>query len=74
VTWLKIGCDPPERRATRDDSPSLAKVTCTDLLTIGQESFSVSGLRYVHGMGAWHNAELIDIGLHIECAVAWQAF
>ena len=52
MTWLTIGCHRPERRATGDDSLSLAKVTCTGLLTIGQESFSVSGLRYVHGMGA----------------------
>ena len=52
MTWLTIGCDRPERRATGDDSLSLAKVTCTRSLTIGQESFSVSGLRYVQGMGA----------------------
>jgi len=55
VTWLTIGCDRPERRATGEHSPSLAKVTCTGSLTIGQKSFSVSVLRYVHGMGAWAN-------------------
>ena len=52
MTWLTIGCDLPERRATGDDSLSLEKVTCTFSLTIGQESFSVSGLRYLHGMGS----------------------
>jgi len=52
VTSLTIRCHRSQRRLTDDDSLSLAKVTCVVSLTIGQESFSVSGHRCVHGMGA----------------------
>jgi len=63
VTWLTIGCDRPERRATGDNNLSLAIVTCTRSLTIGQESFSVSGLRYVCGMGSGKQAYKVKITL-----------
>ena len=52
VTSLTIRCHRSQRCLTDDNSLSLAKVTCIVSLTIGQESFSVSGHRCVHGMGA----------------------